>query len=238
VIDLSRPGYPRTPLTDSNRLPDEQADLELALMDSLGIERFGVMCWSGGGPSSYRLTVKHPERLTALAALAGVSKSYEFANGVNAIEYSLLTGGLGTFSVKETIKHAPKQVVKTSVEQEGDLSKEQAKELSEYIWNDEDKREFVLAVSATIGGRKAWLANDREQFPRIGDLELQKIRTPTVLVHGAADNDVRPDQTASAAERIPGAEVISVANGTHLCAWADPASAAVQDRLVQVMGAH
>ena len=32
-----------------------------------------------------------------------------------------------------------------------------ADELSEHIWNDEDKRDFVLAVSATVSGRKAVL---------------------------------------------------------------------------------
>ena len=43
--------------------------------------------------------------------------------------------------------YAPKQVVKMSVTDEADLAKEQAKELSEHIWNDEDKRDLVLAVS-------------------------------------------------------------------------------------------
>src|SRR5262245_25039777 len=150
VIAPSRPGYLRTPLSETTKTPDEQADLELALMDSLGIERFAVMCWSGGGPSSYRLAAKHPERVTALVVLAGASKKYEFANGINGIEYSLLTGGLGTWILKELARHAPKQVVKMSVTDESDLSKEQAAELSQHIWDDEAKREFVLAISSTI----------------------------------------------------------------------------------------
>jgi pimeloyl-ACP methyl ester carboxylesterase len=200
-------------------------------MDALGFDRFAVVCWSGGGPSSYRLAVKHPARLTALVALAGVSKRYEFANGINRLGYSLLTGGLGTWIFKEMAHYAPKQLVKMTVTEEGDLTKEQAKELSEHIWNDEDKRDFVLAVSGTISGRKADLNNDREQFPEIGDLELGKIRVPTLLVHGTADTDVRPDQTDNAAGRIPGAQVIRVPNCTHLCTWADPASADVHERI-------
>jgi len=91
-------------------------------------------------------------------------------------------------------------MVKMSVTEESDLSKEQARELSEHIWNDEDKRDFVLAVSGTISGRKAGLNNDREQFPQIGDLGLGTIRVPVLLVHGTADTDVRPDQTDNAAE--------------------------------------
>jgi len=235
VIALSRPGYLGTPLSEAVKTPDQQADLELALMDSLGVERFGVMCWSGGGPSSYRLAARHPDRVTALVVLAGVSKRYEFGNGINSLEYSLLTGGLGSWLLKEMARHVPKQVVKMSVTEESDLTKEQARELSEHIWNDEDKRDFVLAVSGTISGRKAGLNNDREQFPQIGDLGLGSIRVPVLLVHGTADTDVRPDQTENAAGHIPDAEVIRVQNGTHLCPWTDPTSAGIQERIAAVM---
>ena len=235
VIAVSRPGYLGTPLTETTKTPDQQADLELALMDSLGLERFGVMCWSGGGPSSYRMAVKHPARVMALVALAGVSEKYEFGNGINSLEYSLLTGGLGAWLMKEMVRHTPKRVVQMSVTEESDLSKEQAKELSEHIWNDEEKRDFVLAVSSTIGGRKAGLNTDREQFPEIADLELEKISVPTLLVHGTADTDVHPDQTEHAAQHIPNAEVIRVQNGTHLCVWTDPTSPDIQERIAAVM---
>ena len=47
VIAPSRPGFLRTPLTETVKTPDQQADPEVALMDALGVERFGVMCWSG-----------------------------------------------------------------------------------------------------------------------------------------------------------------------------------------------
>ena len=71
VIAPSRPGYLGTPLTADNATAAGQADLWVALMDSLGVEHFGVLCWSGGGPSSYALTIEHPERVTALVALGG-----------------------------------------------------------------------------------------------------------------------------------------------------------------------
>jgi pimeloyl-ACP methyl ester carboxylesterase len=151
VIAVSRPGYLGTPLTESMKTPDQQADLELALMDSLGLERFGVMCWSGGGPSSYRMAAKDAERVTALVALAGVSEKYEFGNGINSLEYSLLTGGLGTWLMKEMVRHTPKQVVKMSVTEESDLSKEQAKELSEHIWNDEESATSCSPFQAPSG---------------------------------------------------------------------------------------
>ena len=232
AISISRPGYLRTPLDDQVAEPDQQADLEVALMDELGIDTFGVMCWSGGGPSSYRLSAKHPERVSALVTCAAVSMPYEFANGINSIEYSLLTGSVGSWLLKEMVKHAPKKLVGMVATEEGDLTKEQAHALTAHIWNDETKRDFVMKVSATISGRHDGLKNDQEQFPKIGDLGLSSVSTPTLLVHGAADSDVHPDHSENAAKQLPNAELLLVENGTHMCVWTDPTSDEIQDRIV------
>src|SRR4051794_16855448 len=58
----SRPGYLGTPL-DGRGSIDQQADLHAALREHLGVGPAGVLCWSGGGPSTYRLAVRHPERV-------------------------------------------------------------------------------------------------------------------------------------------------------------------------------
>ena len=60
-----------TPL-DRRRTIDDQADLHAALLDAIGCERAGVMTWSGGGPSGYRLLrfiVDHAPRRTVSATL-------------------------------------------------------------------------------------------------------------------------------------------------------------------------
>ena len=201
-------------------------------MDTLGIDRFAVMCWSGGGPSSYRLAAKHGDRVTSLVTLAAVSMHYEFGNGINRIEYSLLTGAVGNWLLKEMAKHTPKTVVGMVGSEEGDLTKEQAHALTEHIWDDETKRNFVLAVSATISGRHDGLKNDQTQFPEIGDLGLSRISTPTLLVHGAADSDVHPEQSENAIKQLPNAEIMRVETGTHLCVWTDPTSDDIQARII------
>jgi pimeloyl-ACP methyl ester carboxylesterase len=231
AISISRPGYLGTPLSDRVAEPDQQADLEIALMDELRIETFAVMCWSGGGPSSYRLAAKHPDRVSALVTLAALSMRYEFANGINSIEYSLLTGAVGNWLLKEMVKHAPKSVVGLVASEEGELTKEQARSLTEHIWNDEAKRDFVLEVSATISGRHDGLKNDQKQFPEIGDLGLSTVSTPTLLVHGTADSDVHPDQSENALEHLPNAEILRVQDGTHLCMWTDPTTDEIQARI-------
>ena len=74
TVAVSRPGYLGTALEGREDL-DAQADLLAALLDTLEIERAGVLCWSGGGPCSYRLAVRHPGRVRALVALAAVSEA-------------------------------------------------------------------------------------------------------------------------------------------------------------------
>jgi pimeloyl-ACP methyl ester carboxylesterase len=76
VIAASRPGYLGTPLAGRESI-DDQADLYAALLDALGHDRAGVVTWSGGGPSGYRLAVRHPERVSALVAFAAVSQAWE-----------------------------------------------------------------------------------------------------------------------------------------------------------------
>src|SRR5262245_45572256 len=69
VIAPSRPGYLGSALAGRQTI-DAQADLLAALLDSLGLQDVGVLAWSGGGPSAYRLAVRHPDRVRGLVAAA------------------------------------------------------------------------------------------------------------------------------------------------------------------------
>jgi len=231
VVALSRPGYLGTPLDDDRATPDQQAALELALMDHLGIDRFAVVCWSGGGPSSYRLAAQHTDRVRALVSLAGVSGPYEFPSGAAGLEESLLSTRFGRWLMKELVRHRPHDVVKMVPAEEGDLTKEQAAALAEQIWNDPVKREFVLELSNTVAGRKVGLKNDAAQFPHL-DLDLGSVTVPTLLVHGTVDTDVPPEHSERALAEIGGAEILRVADGTHVCAWTDPTTDEIHSRVV------
>ena len=232
VIAPSRPGYPGTALTDQTATPDAQSQMLAHLVESLGLDSFGIMCWSGGGPSSYRLAAEQPDRVTSLVAIAAVSKPFTFVGG---IDDSLLAGRLGPWLMKEMAKHSPKSLIKSTVGEEGDLSKEQLKELVGSIWDDETKRNFVLELSATVAGRKEGLHNDHQQFPELGDLPLSSVAAPTLLVHGTADADVPPEYSDFALTQLPNAELLPIQDGTHIAAWTDPTSEAVQSRIVAAL---
>ena len=234
VIAPSRPGYLGTPLSDANATPAAQADMYPALLDAAGVDRAAVMCWSGGGPSTYLLAATHPGRVGAIVALAAVSGPFTFEGGVSD---SLLAGRLGPWLMREMAKHAAKSLVGSTLGEEGDLTKAQLKELTEQVWDDPTRREFVLELSATVAGRKVGLHNDHRQFPGLGDLGLSGIEVPVLLVHGTVDADVPPEHSERALAALPEADVLRVEGGTHLAAWTDPTSHAIQARVVDALRA-
>lgn len=229
VVAPSRPGYLGTPLADDRATPAQQAALHAALMRRLGIERFAVACWSGGGASTYQLAIDQPERVTAIAAFAAVSQPYTFEH---PSEEKALFGRPGAWLLRELARHAPHTTVKMLVTEEGDLSKAEATQLVERIWQDEATRQWVLDWSATVSGSRAQgFDNDRHQFPGVS-LDLASVTAPVLLVHADTDSDVPHSHSEHAAALLPRSELVTVHGGTHLSVWTGPDAGAVQARVV------
>src|SRR5829696_2069308 len=235
VVVPSRPGYLGTPL-DGRESIDAQADLHAALLDRLGIERAGVLCWSGGGPSTYRLAARHPDRVGAIVALAAVSKAYDSYHPDVPTRLITNTRG-GNWMLRMMAAHAPKSLISSTLGSEGKLSKAELKELTQAVFDDERKRRFVLDLDATVGlggdDRKAGMDNDLKQYGAIGSLGLEKISAPTLLVQGAVDTDVPPEHSDFAASAIPGAELVSVPQGTHLAFYTGATADELQSQAVR-----
>lgn len=235
AIVPSRPGYLGTPL-GSGDTPDEQADLFVALFDAPGVDGAGVLCWSGGGPSSYRLAVRHPDRVSALVTTAAVSHRYVF-EGEPVAERLVMGTGLGRWMLKLMAEHTPERLISATVAAEGDLTKEQVAERTVQIMADPERTRFTLdvAVSANRSGpRKAGFDNDLRQFAAITSLELERITAPCLIVQGSADTDVVPEHSRFAAERIPGAELAELPDGTHLAFFVHPDAPPVRQRAIEL----
>jgi pimeloyl-ACP methyl ester carboxylesterase len=234
VVALSRPGYLGTPLTDDVASPTAQAALAGGLLDALGIDRVRVVCWSGGGPASYTLAGTEPGRVEALVAIAAVSHDYTFGH---PHEEAMLTGRFGGWLTRELVRHAPHSVVQSLVGEEGDLTHAEAKALAEQIWADPVKRDFALRLMETVSGaRRDGLHNDERQFPAIGDLPLAAVEAPTLLLHATTDADVPFEHSEHAVTRLPHAELVRIAGGTHVSVWTDPDADALQSRIVDFLG--
>jgi pimeloyl-ACP methyl ester carboxylesterase len=236
AILLSRPGYLDTVLGDRTTI-DQQADLLAALLDHLGIDRVGVFSWSGGGPSGYRLAVRHPGRVDALVAFAAVSQAYHLPKTDLATRL-MFTTGAGRWMMRLLAAHQPKQYISGALAGEGDLTNEQLAQRVEEVFADPVKRDFVLALGPTATQdktRRAGYENDLAQFAAITSLELEKITAPTLVIQGTADSDLPPAQSTFAAGSIPGAELLTLDTGTHLALFTHPEAAAAQARVVDFL---
>ena len=238
VVAPSRPGYRGTPLTDGTRSPEAQAELALGLMDSLGIERFDVACWSGGGPSAYLLAARHPDRVRSLVAIAAVSTAYrvDLRRRVGMAEEKLLMNRFGTWLSGKLADGAPRTAVKMLLAEEGDLSRQQVKELTAQVLDDEEQRAFALGLFDTVTGpRRAGFTNDLDQYAEL-DLPLADVTAPVLLVHARTDADVPYEHSVHAHERLPHSRLVTIETGTHVSAWAGPDARAVQDAVREHLG--
>jgi pimeloyl-ACP methyl ester carboxylesterase len=80
LITPSRPGYGKTPL-DDKFTPGKTADLVIALLDYLKIDKVVLYAISAGGLTSIELASRYPERVDKLILASAVSKKWLDKNG-------------------------------------------------------------------------------------------------------------------------------------------------------------
>jgi pimeloyl-ACP methyl ester carboxylesterase len=236
LIAPSRPGYLGTPLGDRTMI-DRQADLHAALLDELDLDNAGVLSWSGGGPSGYRLAVRHPERVGALVAFAAVSEAYP-ESSPDLESRLMMRTTFGNWLLRFLAMHAPKETVAQTLKAEGDLSAAELEGLVAEVLEDEDALNVVLTMARVAGdyaNRGEGIENDWARFAEIESLELERIRAPTLIINGSADVDVPPEHSEYAAATIPAARRLVMDRGTHLSLFAHPDAERAQARAVAVL---
>jgi pimeloyl-ACP methyl ester carboxylesterase len=217
LIAPSRPGYLGTPLA-SGRTPGEQADMLAAVLDALQVERAAVLGVSGGGPSTYLMAARHPDRVACLMQIASLSMPWsppaDFARSQR-----LMMSRLGNRAILWLFDNRPSLLGRLI----GSPPAEDGRALREdpYRWA------ALRATLVTVGGkqsRRAGYDNDLKQFATLSPLQLQDITCPTLLVHGTADTIVPSAHLEHAAATIPAAEVHWIDQGTHLTGLGDDAT--------------
>lgn len=232
VIAPSRAGYLGTRLTHANDTPDRQADQLTALMDALGVDRAGVLAWSGGGPAAYRLAARHGHRVNALVAVAPVSEPFDWK--IPAVDQFLMGTLPGQMVMRSLIAGAPRQIVAGLLRTEGALEPDEIKQRTQEIMDDPQRRAFALEVTrhaSKRGGREAGVANDRRQFEAMGALGLEQISVPTMIVQGDSDTEIDLAESERAHARIRGSELVVVPRGTHMALYLDPGFEEAQERV-------
>lgn len=211
VLAVSRPGYLGTP-RDWGASPGAQADACLAALDHAGVDRAIVAAVSGGGPAAIRFALDHPRRCRGLilcSAASGPTRS--------AIPWWF------RYLSRPLVRVPPfARAMRRRVER--DPAASAARSIP-----DPETRERTLAHPEagrllTALSLSAWTDPARRMDATWDDIaqvaifrpDLEGIPVPTLLIHGTADEMVPFALAKSAAERIPGAELLAVEGGRHV----------------------
>jgi len=221
VIALSRPGYLRTPLT-SGKTPAEQAALIAALLDALGIDRVALYAYSQGGASSLQFAFSYPERCWGLILFSALTHPQPeldnllpYIRIVMSLDFLLWL--LGPVLLAWIMVQANKA-------------------LPEEIQQDGEKmagiREILgAALQASLRGQG--FTNDFVNSVYWSGLPLERLATPTLVLHGSQDVFIKLEDSVSTAHKIPGAKFIPLEGAGHeaLTAWIDQIKSPVLDFL-------
>ncbi|MDA2966607.1 MAG: alpha/beta fold hydrolase [Actinomycetota bacterium] len=190
---LNGQDLPQVPYTLSDMAQDA-----IELLDHLGIESAHILGASMGGMIAQTLVIQHPERARSLISLYSVTGEFEIGAPTAEAAEALL--GPPPTDRQAYIDASPKYGV----------------------W--QSKRYFNEAVVK----REAARAYDRSFYPEgsIRQLaaiyasgsraeQLQKLQTPTLVIHGEDDTLLTPDGGKRTAELVPGSTFLLVADMGH-----------------------
>jgi pimeloyl-ACP methyl ester carboxylesterase len=94
IIGVDRPGYGLSSFAPRKRLRDFTADIN-CLLDHLGIEKFALLAWSGGGPFGLVYVALFPERVSKAVIVGSPALPFDVATAHN--------GSLVRFAMKVPI---------------------------------------------------------------------------------------------------------------------------------------
>lgn len=191
---------------------DRHVDDLLALVDHLGIERFGLVGLSLGGMIAQRLAVRAPERLAALVLCATAPKIGD-VEGWNGRIAAIERDGL------DSIGDAAMQHWFTAAYRADEP-------LALRIWRTMLTRQSTEGYAASCAAiRDADLTAD-----------AARIDVPTLVVAGSEDLSTPPALVRALAGRIPGARFEVIAGAGHLPCIEEPEALAdlIADLLDQV----
>ncbi|MGB2713955.1 MAG: alpha/beta hydrolase [Vicinamibacterales bacterium] len=201
VIAPSRFGYLGSSMP-VDATPEHQADAFAALLDALHIDRIDVIGESAGATSALQLALRHRERVTHLAVLVGNLPGSPTAV-VQPSAAKLFNRQLPLW-VLPTV--APSMMVRlvAGLPKGFVMSREDARFVTEFV-------DSLFPVSPQGVDFDALVSN-----AAVNDYDLQGISVPTLIVHTKDDQLASHDASQRAAERIAGAQFVSLESGGHL----------------------
>jgi len=204
LIAPSRFGYLETPMPEVPS-PAKQADAFACLLNSLDIEKAGVVSTSAGSTSAVQFALRHPDRCSGMVFISPNAPGEvevglppkPLANTVFRSDYLFwfMTEYFG--STVKSMMGVPKDL---------ELTPEYRAEIDRTV-------ETVLPVSPRADGGIFDMFTSNQA---INNYNLEEISAPSLFI-GAEDDPLAVyHNTKNMAKRIPGAELVTLEEGGHM----------------------
>jgi pimeloyl-ACP methyl ester carboxylesterase len=220
LIGYDRPGYGGSDPQPGRTAADAAGDVG-AIADALGIEQLAVEGGSGGGPHALACAALLPDRVVAVASLAGVApypaEGLDWLDGMgqdNLDEFAATLAGREALErylgkkVSEMLTAEPKAIAEALLSLLSPPDRAVLTgELAEYF-----HEATRVGVEEQLDG---WIDDDFV-FVNPWGYRLEDIRVPVQLWHGAHDRFVPIAHGRWLAERIPGVDAHLTEEDGHL----------------------
>jgi pimeloyl-ACP methyl ester carboxylesterase len=232
IIGVERPGTGRSTDHQYERISDFAPDIEV-LVDDLGIDRFGAIGLSGGGPYVLAVARAMPERTMVASLLGGIGPT----RGPDAVwSYTRL---LRFFAPTLEVLRSPLGSALGPVVGSAEAMGEQALSMFARLIGGSDRdvltephfsAMFIGDLSSAVQLRA--VAHDIALFSRHWGFLLEEVTPPVVVWQGLADSIVPPSHGHHQASRLPNAQLRVRHGEGHFAGFSD--AAAVLDSVREV----
>jgi pimeloyl-ACP methyl ester carboxylesterase len=244
ILTFSRPGYLRTPL-DSGKTIEEQADLIVALLDSLNIESGAILGASAGGPVSLQFALRYPSRIWALVMLCAISHNYvaRESRSIGLIQRLLSNPTLldiGSWLFDMIAKYKPALSLRLMFRENTTLNPAQMDAAIEEIVKTPGQVAWyhgLIRATCPLTERKAGLENDLIQLSMVPRYPLENIDCPVLVVHGTADADVLMSHAEFVTSTVPNTESYILKNVGHVI-WLGDHLEDMNNKMLEFLNEH
>jgi pimeloyl-ACP methyl ester carboxylesterase len=214
LITFDRPGYDGSDAVADPTLLGTARDA-LQLVDALGIERFGVVAWSGGVPSAVATAFAAPERVGRLALVSGPGPLDEVPGGWEALgDYRRPTAEMARQEPHRSVRAVSRHMEPYLEHPVSFLGSRRGPDGA--VFDDPELGPMLeRQVTAAIVPGPAGIAADLVAMWLPWGFALSDVSVPTTVFHAALDAFNEADALAYAA-RIPDARLVVWPDAGHL----------------------
>lgn len=220
LVGFDRAAYGGSDRHPGRRVADVAADTA-ALADGLGVERFASWGISGGGPHALACAALLPERVTAVACLAGVApygaEGLDWLAGMGQDNVEEFGAALaGEEPLRDYLGHHRDMLVGATPQNIADAMESLLPAVDRAVFGGTEA-EFMHAWITTglLPGYEGWLDDDLA-FTGDWGFELSEVGAPVLVMQGEHDLMVPYAHGRWLAAHVPGADVVLSPDDGHL----------------------